>query len=289
MCEVGATLRSYSEDGLELLDGFPATERSSAGRGEVLAPWPNRLDGGRYVFHGVTGRAALDEPEHGNAIHGLVRWIPWLALRRAEGAITLGCTLFPQPAYPWQVEVAVEYRLENEGLVATATATNRSEATAPFGIGFHPYLTVGTPTVNEAVVAIPAACRLLSDERGLPVGDEAVEGTPFDLRVPRPIGTAELDTAFTDLARDGDGRARVRLSDPDDRRKVVLWVDTAFDYVMVYTGDTLEPASRRRRGLAVEPMTCPPNALRSGDHVIRLEPDVPWSGSWGIGRGEASA
>ncbi len=289
VCEVGATLRSYAIDGLEMLDGFSAGERSSAGRGEVLAPWPNRLDGGRYAFEGARGQAALDEPEHGNAIHGLVRWLPWGELRGAEDAITLGCTLFPQPAYPWQVELAIEYRLGDEGLTVTTTATNRSAAAAPFGIGFHPYLSVGTAVVNDAAIVIPAARRLLADGRGLPVGDEVVDGTPFDFRAARAIGETVLDTAFTDLARGPDGRARVTLADVGGARAITLWVDAAYRYLMVYTGDTLEPESRRRRGVAVEPMTCPPNAFRTGRQVIRLEPERPWTASWGIEGGEVAA
>jgi len=30
-------------------------------------------------------------------------------------------------------------------------------------------------------------------------------------------------------------------------------------------------------------MTCPPNALRTGDGLIELRPGEPWHASWGIG------
>ena len=63
---------------------------------------------------------------------------------------------------------------------------------------------------------------------------------------------------------------------------MTLWAEAAaFPYLMVFSGDTLAP-DRRRRGLAVEPMTCPPNAFRSGDGLIVLDPGQSWSGSWGI-------
>jgi aldose 1-epimerase len=282
VCEVGATLRSYGVDGVAVLDGFGVRERSAGGRGQVLAPWPNRLDAGRYAFEGREGRAALDEPEHGNAIHGFVRWLPWQVSLHTPEAVGLRCTLFPQPAYPWQLDLTVEYRLTDVGLVVTATATNRSDVAAPFGIGFHPYFTVGSDFVDDAHLTIPAARRLLTDERGLPVGDEPVQGTTFDFTAPRAVGNLKLDTAFTDLARGTDGRARARLSHPQGGGVVSLWVDTGFPYLIAYTGDTLELASRRRRGVAIEPMTCPPNAFRSGEHVIRLEPEQQWSGAWGI-------
>jgi aldose 1-epimerase len=279
--EVGATLRRYATGGVDALDGFDSGERSTAGRGQVLAPWPNRLDGGRYRFEGVEGQAALDEPVLGNAIHGLVRWLPWRAVSEGEEYVRMGCVVHPQPAYPWRLELEVEYRLDEDGLRVTPRATNESATVCPFGIGFHPYLTVAEPLVDTATLTVPAKGRLVCDERGLPQGHETVDGTPFDFIEPRRIGTTKLDTAFTDLAADEHGRARVELHSASGKG-LALWAGQEFPYLMVYTGDALDPKSRRRQGIAVEPMTCPPNALRTGTDVIRLEPGASWTGEWGI-------
>jgi aldose 1-epimerase len=282
--EVGASLREYTVDGVAVIDGFDVDERSSAGRGQVLAPWPNRLDHGRYVFEGTAGHAALDEPELSNAIHGMVRWMPWHLVTHSTDLVELGCVLNPQPGYPWHLELRVEYRLGEDGLTVTAAATNRSGAVIPFGIGFHPYLTAGNPTVDTARLLLPALRRLETDGRGLPVREVEVAGTEFDFTTPRLVGPVDLDTAYTGLVRDADGRARIELDEPDGRR-VQLWVDEAFRYVMAYTGDTLQPVGRRRKGIAIEPMTCPPNALASGRDVIRLDQRQAWSGRWGITTG----
>ena len=277
--EVGATLRAYAARGVEVLDGFAPDEPASAGRGQVLAPWPNRLDRGRYTFGGVEGRAVIDEPERGNAIHGLVRWIPWSVGSRAEDAVTLRIELGPEAAYPWRLELDIEYRLGADGLAVLASARNASEVPAPFGIGFHPYLTVGVQ-VDSVRLTLPASHRLVTDERALPVGEEEVAGTEFDLRTPREVGSTQLDTCFTGLTRDTDGRARARVVSGE--RVVELWADEAFGYFQAYTGDTLEPASRRRQAIAIEPMTCPPNAFATDVDVIALEPGATWSGRWGI-------
>src|SRR5271165_360316 len=103
--EVGATLRSYVVDGLAVLDGFGPREWSHGGRGQVLAPWPNRLGDGRYTFGGISAQAPLNEPEAGNAIHGLVRWMPWRVEAHAQNVVMLACTLFPTPAYPFLLEL----------------------------------------------------------------------------------------------------------------------------------------------------------------------------------------
>ena len=279
VAEVGATLRSYQIDGHDVIDGFSIEETSAAGRGQVLAPWPNRLEDGTYEFDGRQGVAALDEPEHANAIHGLVRWLAWHPIARSADAVTLGCVVPEQPAFPWRIDLEVEYRVSPDGLEVTTVATTRADSTAPFGIGFHPYLTVGSSRIDEALLTIPARRRLETDRRGLPVGDASVIGTAYDFTDPKVIGGARLDTAFTELGMD-EGTATVRLE--SETRRVELWMADGFRYVMVYTGDTLEPVERRRRGIAIEPMTCPPNALRTGTDLIRLDPGSSWTSRWGI-------
>jgi aldose 1-epimerase len=124
---------------------------------------------------------------------------------------------------------------------------------------------------------------LRSDERGLPIGEETVAGTEYDFREPRSIGATPLDHAFTDLDRDGNGVARVDLRDRDQGIWVSLWVDESYPYLMVFTGDPL--ADVRRRSLAIEPMSCPPNAFRSGVGLIRLEPGATVTSTWGIASG----
>jgi aldose 1-epimerase len=280
VCEVGATLRSFTVDGEPVLHGFGADEWSHAGRGQVLAPWPNRLGDGRYTFDGVDAQAPLDEVEHHNAIHGLVRWLPWRMSSCAQNRVAMTCDLHPSPGYPFSLRLSVEYRLGRDGLTVVADAENRGPTDLPFGLGFHPYLTVGTPTVDDVRLRVPAQRRLVTDGRGLPVGAAGVRDTAFDFTTARPIGSAQLDTAFSDLLRDGDGRARVTL-EADRGRGTTLWLDERFTHVMVFTGDTL-PDDERRRAVAVEPMTCPPDALRSGTDLVVLRPAGRWSGAWGI-------
>ena len=279
--EVGATLRHYSVADADVIDGFEANERATAGRGQVLAPWPNRLDHGRYSFEGQKARAALDEPELQNAIHGLVRWLPWRVLSRSPEAVELVCVLHPQPAYPWRLEMEVCYRLDHSGLTVSFKARNASDGPAPFGIGFHPYLTVGS-VVDEGILQVPATRRLTLNERGLPIGVEDVAGSELDFTAPRLIGPAKLDAAYTALVHSSDGRARAVLERPHEGRRVCLWVDQTFRYLMVYTGDKIELESRRRRAVAIEPMTSPPNALRTGTDLLKIKPGETVEGRWGL-------
>ena len=136
------------------------------------------------------------------------------------------------------------------------------------------------------MLRVPGRSVLRSNDRGLPVGTEAVQDPEYDFRQPRQIGSTILDHAFTDLERDEDGLARVELRDPDHETGVSLWVDESYPYLMLFTGDPLPDADRR--SLAVEPMTCPPNAFRTGDALIRLEPGGSFTGTWDIAPGRTT-
>jgi aldose 1-epimerase len=277
---VGGGLRSYSASGRAVLDGYGVDELSTSGRGQVLLPWPNRLQDGSYEFDGRSHHLAWSEPATRTAIHGLVRWSAWNVADRDPHRVVLEHVLHAQPGYPFTLALSLEYALSERGLEVRTTATNAGSSACPYGSGFHPYLTVGTATVDPLVLRIPARSLLESDERGLPVGTRSVEGTQYDFRRPRPIGATRLDNAFADLERDEDGRARVELHDPGSGSGVTLWVDRSYPYLMVFTGDPLPDVNRR--SLAVEPMTCPPNAFRNGEAVIRLEPGESTTGVWGM-------
>jgi aldose 1-epimerase len=277
---LGGGLRSYEAAGRELLNGFRPGERPASGRGQVLVPWPNRIEDGSYEFGGKRMRLPLSEPENGNAIHGLVRGATWNVVDHEPGRVVLDYTLEPQPGYPFALGLSIEYALSAAGLAVTTTAWNLSSEDCPYGAGQHPYLTLGTPTIDTLRLQVPGRVVAFSDERGLPVRSAPVDGTEYDFRTAREIGGTVLDNAFTELERDGDGRARVLLDDAAGDAGLTLWVDESYRYLMLYTGDSRPDVARR--GLAVEPMTCPPNAFRTGDSVIRLEPGESIASSWGI-------
>ena len=205
--EVGGGLRAYSAGGRDVLDGYGVDEMCSAGRGQLLIPWPNRLPNGRYEFAGRDHQLALTEPERQNAIHGLVRWAAWTVGEHEPGRVVMEHLLRPQPGYPFSLALSVEYVLSDDGLRVRTTATNVGDDPCPYGSGAHPYLTAGTPVVDDVILRVPARTVLLTDERGSPVvRSDSVDGTEYDFRRPRWIGPARLDHCFGDLDRDGDGR-----------------------------------------------------------------------------------
>lgn len=275
--ESGAALRHLSYEGEDLVDGFAEDAMASLGRGQLLMPWPNRIEDGRYTFDGAEQQLALTEPKRHNASHGLVRWVAWSVEEHTATSVSLTYRLMAQTGYPWLLDLHVQYDVSADGLTVTQTATNLGDSPAPYASGAHPYLTVGAP-LDDCELLLPATTRALADpERLLPVGKQDVEGTDLDFRVWRPIKEASLNDAFTDLRRGRDGRAEVVLR---GERAVLLWVDEQHRWLQVYSADDV--AGHDRRSLAVEPMTANANAFRTGEDLVTIAPDDTFSAVWGI-------
>jgi aldose 1-epimerase len=280
--EVGGGIREYFAGHRAVLNPYAREAASDGGHGAPLIPWPNRLADGQYSFDGVEHQLALTEPERHNAIHGLLRWRNWAAIERSADRIVMGIRLHPMTGWPFPLELSIAYSLGPDGLTVETRARNAGRTACPFGTGQHPYLSPGDGPLDECRLQAAGSTRILVDpDRQVPVGREPVAGTEFDFRAARTIGDARLDDPFIDLERDPDGRARARLTGADGRT-VALWCDESYSVLQLYTGDTLAP-ERRRCGLAAEPMTCPPNALQTGDGIVRLEPGDTFVGRWGVG------
>ena len=279
--EVGGALRSFSAGGREIVDGFGVDEISPASAGQILAPWPNRIRDGHYTFEGTAYQLALTEPARHTAIHGLVNWSRW---RRATGtgeSVTLEYELPAQVGYPWSLALRTRWSVGANGLRCDQEVTNTADGNAPWGYSVHPYVQLPGVAVDDIVLHVPGRSRVLADARLLPIGAVKVAGNEYDFTEPRRIGDAVLDTTFGDVDFNADGGSSVTIAAPDGSARVEVWADHNFKWWQVFTGDTLH-GERFRRSVAIEPMTCPPDAFRSGRDLVVLTPGQSWSASWGI-------
>lgn len=270
----GGGLRRLTVGDWEVLDGYPAGTVPAGWNGAVLVPWPNRLRHGRWTWQGEQLQLDVHSPDQPHAIHGLACWQRWTALESDEGRLTVATNVERHPGYPFRLAAAVDYVLHPDRLVVTVEVANLDTVYAPVGIGMHPYLSFGGQhdgAVADVELSVPARTELVVDG-GLPTG----ERRPFDGAIGR-IGDLALDVPVTDLVRDDDGWARVRAAGPAGALE--LAVDAAWPWLQVYSGDQLPPG-QHRRSLAVEPMSCPPNALADGYDLVVLDPGDEWVGSW---------
>jgi aldose 1-epimerase len=265
--EAGGGARSWTVDGSELLASFASGTRDAAFAGKPLMPWPNRLRDGRYVFEGAEHRVAITEPETSTALHGLTLSSRWRASRTSAHGITLSHQLRGREGYPFALDLAVGYELDSAGVVVTLRATNAGPGRAPFGAGLHPYLRL----TGDITLQVPANTRVPIDDRLLPTGPPTpLSGTELDFRHARRLGDQRLDTCFGDLDRGTAGVASLTLAGP---RRLVVWMDDAFHFVQVFTADG---------AIAVEPMTCAPDAFNTGDGLLVLEPGASFTGRCGL-------
>jgi len=276
----GGALRELRFGDRNLVVGFGPEGAVPDYRGVICAPWPNRLADGTYTYAGKSYAAAVNEPERGSALHGLAIHLPWEVQEAAGDRAVLACRIPSGPAYPGDLDLTVTYSLSDDGLHGTVHAVNTGSAAAPYGVCPHPYLVAGPSPLDEWSLELPANTYLeVTPDRLLPVGLRQVGGGAFDFRSPGRLGTAKIDHAFTDISRNAAGLARVRVLDPSGTGVELEW-GMEWPWVQVHTGD--KPVGPDRLGLAVEPMTCPPDALHSGTDLIHLQPGRSHSAAWTI-------
>lgn len=266
--EVGATLRMLSHNDRALIVGFDENESMPEFNGALLLPWPNRIRDGRYAFDGQLQQLPVSEPERATALHGLVAWQAWTVRAVTPTAAELGTVLYPQRGYPFLLTLTARYQLVADGLLIEIEARNDGDTAAPYGASIHPWFVAGGEPLADWTLALPAAAVLTTDDRLLPTATVAVAGD-LDLRNGRRLGDLRLDHTFTDIAF-GDGAAHATLVSPSGAGVEIGWDDNS-RWVQVCTGDATGP-ELRRRAVAIEPMTCAPDAFRSGDGLVRLRP-----------------
>lgn len=289
--EVAAALRVLEVDGVEIVDAHPEDTTPPYGSGIVLAPWPNRIRDGVWLLDGRPQQLDLTEPDKNNAIHGLLRSMPYRVGAREAHAITLEATIYPQHGYPFILDTSVRYELVADGIVVTHGFRNASAAPAPIAVGAHPFFRVGDTPIGDLTLTIAAATRFVADDRLNPVDEVPVDGTGFDLREGAKVGGLDLDTAFGGVLHGDDGIARHRLTAPDGSC-IEVWQGNDFGYVQAFTPHTYPRPTEADpdalgQAVAIEPMTAPPNAFNSGLGVRWLQRGESWSGSWGVTYGSA--
>ena len=281
---IGASLVRFS------VGDRPIVVPMNAFDGAVLAPWPNRIDGGRFDFAGDSHQLPITEAERNTALHGLVADVEWSVVERTESTVSLEYALEPTEGYPFEFSLQVDFELAEAELRMRARALNTGSAPAPFGFGFHPWLSGGAgELVDEAQLVIPAAHWYETNERLIPTGvrpfddgtavpadhvsDDSACMVCKDFRALRLIGGTVLDDAFGQPRRGDDGWSRARLKGTD-LREVVVGMGPGFRTWQACTGDGLDE-DLARRAIAIEPMTCPPNAFAAGEAGVDFDVVAP--------------
>lgn len=274
--------------------------------GDVLFPFPGRVEKSKYSFEGQDYKLSDVRVKGGHAIHGFAKIAEWEVEGQTESQVKLAFDIkegeYTKKGYPFSIKLSVIYGLGEDGLTCRAIVENIGEKPAPFGLGFHPYFTVGTKVIDEMLVNINAD-KLVEFDKGLkPTGKLlSVAGSEVDFSQPVKIGMRVIDNCYTELDfEDGIGLPegepwlfrggrntdqvpihQTTLSN-DSGDKVMIWQDRNFPYLQVYSADTIGE-KHARRGFAVEPQTCTGFAFNvDGMGLLILQPEEVFKGSWGV-------
>lgn len=289
----GGGPRALTYRGEPLLVGYEEEDFPPLSSGIILAPWPNRIAEGVFSHEGELHRLDITEPGRATAIHGFVGAQHWTFVEASSTQVVLETPCGPRAGWPWELMVRATWTLDAErGLEGCLSVTNNSSedlpvSSCPLGIGWHPYLSAFGAALDECTLTLPVATNLpLDPVRNLPAGPQidATSVLPTDPREGIAMGGLWLDHCFGGVmipagevdSEDGPAgvglkTSTVSLVNPEGSG-ARLWADEQFGWYQVFTAD---PARREGypgvgRAVAVEPMTCPPNAFRSGVDIAHV-------------------
>ena len=244
---------------------------------------------GKYSFYNETYQLPINDVDNNNSIHGFLEGKVMKV--EAQQATVLGAVLVlsyqfdgTDQGYPFHPLVEITYTLSIRGLDISFTVTNTDQSDPLlFYVGWHPYFKC---SVNQSIITFDKCTRwahVMLNDRQIPTGI-TTEFTGFDGS--KPIGGSATNPTHYDDAYKSIGNAdtvcsmfKTSLYDPPTGQTVVLYQDSSFPLLQVFTGivnGTGEDA------VAIEPMSAMANAFNNHDNLEILSGSEVWRGSFGV-------
>lgn len=271
---------------VNIIDGYSSIEDVNQNLGSTfkssnLFPYPNRIADAAYDFEGEMYRLPMNFPDENNAIHGLVFDKEFDVIQEENGA--LACQLIlryisdgTSEGYPFKFLLEISYRwTEENGFECTTKISNLSDSSIPIGHGWHPYFKAGSESINSLSLQFPATEVLEVDDRNIPTGKSFSYSGFNSLKA---VADSQLDHCFRlDSTKE---KAEILIVNDENKLAYKIWQTTGihkYNFLQVYT-----PPSRT--SIAIEPMTCAPNAFNNEDGLIILAPGERISVLWGVSK-----
>lgn len=244
-------------------------------RGAKLSPYPNRVAQGKYNFEGKEYQLPINAPPH--ALHGLCWNLPLtikaqlLSTELAQLILQADYNSF-DVGYPFNYHIEIEYRLESAQLTCITRVTNTGNQAIPIGDGWHPYFTLGS-NIDKLKLQLPASRQLELDNSLIPTG-KYVDNNLFV--EPLLLKGINLDHCFE--AQQKEGIIETKLMDDTNNISIIVWQQAAkhgYNYIQAYTPPD-------RNSIAIEPMSCAPNAFNNQMGLLILQPNELAEFSFGV-------
>ncbi|MGM9509074.1 hypothetical protein ACS5NO_15170 [Larkinella sp. GY13] len=267
--------------GYSILDGFPddeAIEEDRRYKSAPLIPFPNRVNRGQYTLDSTHYQLPINEPRQGHAIHGLLYNCPMTVedkqITGQTAQIQLSYSYIGQiNGYPFPFELAVTYSIsEPDGFSCMTTVSNTGATAMPLGVGWHPYLRLSGGMANWTM-QLPDCQLYTLNDASIPTGHKQEYST---YRQPALLADTYLNNCFA-LTQETP-RCEILFGSPTRDRQLVFWMESGvnqYRYFQLFTPPD-------RLSIAVEPMSCCPNAFNNHDGLIQLEPGNTVNASYGL-------
>ena len=169
--------------------------------GSSVGRYANRIDQARFTVPGADEPIQLDKNNNGiHSLHGgFTGWQyqVYEVLDIQDQSLTL--TMISPDGdnkFPGNVDATVKFDLtDNNEIIINYDAT--TDAVTPFNMTNHTYFNLSgdlNNTIDESLLMVNADCYTPADETYMPTGAvKPVEGTVFDFRSPKAIGTNFAD------------------------------------------------------------------------------------------------
>jgi aldose 1-epimerase len=285
---LGGTINSivlkHKDQLIEILDGYTSDKDAaetinSSFKGSNLFPFPNRIKGGKYEFGGKSYQLNVNFPNENNAIHGLLFDQEFRVIENRDG--DQGCKLVviykpvtKPEGYPFEYSLEVTYQWKAKvGFECTSRITNHSKEDIPVGVGWHPYFKIASEKVDELSLQFPAISVLEVDSKLIPTGNSKPYSVFNKLT---QIADTQLDHCF--VLNTESSPAEIIIQNQKTGFGYKIRQETGkrmYNYLQVYTPPT-------RKSIAIEPMTCIPDAFNNKTGLITLIPGKSTYTTWGV-------
>jgi aldose 1-epimerase len=223
-----------------------------------LAPWADLLsepafwaNGKKYLFNLGLGNVRGNMPSHGLLVTSPLWRVTQVAANARSAHVTSRLEFWRYPdlmaQWPFAHEYEMTYSLADGELEVRTTITNLSTDAMPVVLGYHSFFQIPDIPRDEWVAHFPARVHVIPGEHNIPTG----EMRPLDVPNPLPLRGRTLDDGFTDLERDGNGRAHFSIE--SSGRKVETLFGPKYSVATIWLPN--DSSGKPREFICFEPLT----------------------------------
>lgn len=263
-CEIlanyGAALQSYQYKGLECIAGYEHEDEleAQAYKGVVLAPFPNRVEKANYTFENTAYVLPINRAKEGLALHGFLYNKVFQVENQTENCVQLNYHYMGDVVgFPFPFQLNIFYFLTKEGALHIKTAVlNTGKLPLPFGTGWHPYFQLGE-TIDALQLDFPACQQMELLPNLIPTG----KLLPFlEKSTLLHLKECHWDDCFY-FEKEQEAKFVLKSAQLD----LHIENESGYPYFQIFT-------PKDRKSIAIEPMSCAPNAFNNKLGIAEIAP-----------------